>query len=82
KASIHAGLILQRRLVITGSALRARSVAFKSAIAQALKQHIWPRIASGQIRPVIHAVLPASKAAEAHALMESGQHIGKIVLAW
>lgn len=82
KASIHAGLILQRRLVITGSTLRARSAEFKTAIAQALKQHIWPRMASGEIRPVIHAVLPASKAAEAHALMESGQHIGKIVLAW
>lgn len=82
KASIHAGWILQRRLTITGSALRARSVGFKAAIAQALKHHIWPCMASGEIRPVIHAVLPASKAAEAHALMESGQHIGKIVLTW
>jgi NADPH2:quinone reductase len=82
KATLDAGLILRRRLVITGSALRARSVMFKAAMAQALKARVWPLIASGRIRPVIHAVLPAAEVAEAHALMESGQHIGKIVLAW
>jgi NADPH2:quinone reductase len=82
KAAIDAGLILRRRLVITGSALRARSVTFKATIAQALKARVWPLIATGRIRPVIHAVLPAAEVAEAHALMESGQHIGKIVLAW
>jgi NADPH2:quinone reductase len=77
---IDLSLILRKRLTITGSALRARDVAFKSAIAAALKKNIWPLIASGQIKPVINAVFPAGKAADAHTLMESSQHIGKIVL--
>jgi NADPH:quinone reductase-like Zn-dependent oxidoreductase len=57
-------------------------VAFKSAIAQSLRQHVWPLIAAGKVKPVIHATFPAARAAQAHALMESNQHIGKIVLTW
>ncbi|MEY2617378.1 MAG: hypothetical protein RL522_380, partial [Pseudomonadota bacterium] len=56
--------------------------AFKSAIAQSLRQHVWPLIAAGKVKPVIHATFPAARAAQAHALMESNQHIGKIVLTW
>ncbi|NNU34843.1 NAD(P)H-quinone oxidoreductase [Mucilaginibacter sp. S1162] len=77
---IDLSLILRKRLTITGSALRARDVGFKSEIAAALQKNIWPLIASGQIKPVINAVFPASKAADAHTLMESSNHIGKIVL--
>lgn len=82
QASLDAGLVLRKRLTLSGSTLRPRSVAFKTAIAQALKREMWPLYASGQIKPVVHAVLPAAQAAEAHALMESGQHVGKIVLTW
>jgi len=82
KASFEAGLVLRRRLTITGSTLRARPVAFKAAIAAALRAQVWPLLESRQVRPVIHAVLPAAQAADAHALMESNQHIGKIVLQW
>ena len=52
------------------------------AVAAALRERVWPLIASGRIRPVLHSVLPAADAAQAHALMESNQHVGKIVLAW
>ena len=82
KSEFNAGLVLRRRLQITGSTLRPRPVAFKSAIAQSLRQHVWPLIASGAIRPVIHSTFPAAQAAQAHALMESNQHVGKIVLTW
>ena len=82
KAEINAGDVLRRRLTITGSTLRPRPVEFKAAIAQALLSRVWPLLAAGGIKPVIHAVLPAAQAAQAHALMESGQHIGKIVLDW
>jgi NADPH2:quinone reductase len=82
EAHIDAGLVLRRRLTITGSTLRPRSVAFKAAIAHALKTTVWPWIESGQIKPVIFQVFPAHDAAEAHALMESNQHIGKLVLTW
>lgn len=82
KSAFNAGLVLRRRLTITGSTLRPRSVAFKGAIAQALRERVWPLLASGQVRPVIHSTFPAADAAKAHALMESNQHIGKIVLTW
>jgi len=82
KSEFDAGLVLRRRLTITGSTLRPRPVAFKAAIAQALRQHVWPLIESGQIQPVIHSVFAAVDAAGAHALMESNQHVGKIVLTW
>lgn len=74
--------VMRKRLIITGSMLRSREVGFKAAIAQNLGKHIWPLIASGKIKPVINAVFPVGKAAEAHQLMESGEHIGKIVLSF
>ncbi|MFM2348585.1 MAG: hypothetical protein RL654_3338, partial [Pseudomonadota bacterium] len=82
KAQFDAGLVLRRRLTVTGSTLRPRSVAFKGEIAAALRCQVWPLLVSGRIRPVIHAVLPATEAAAAHALMESNQHVGKIMLRW
>jgi NADPH2:quinone reductase len=82
KAEINAGEVLRRRLTITGSTLRPRPVAFKAAIAAALRQQVWPLLAAGRIKPVIHRVFPAAQAAQAHALMESGSHIGKIMLDW
>ncbi len=82
KAEINAGAVLRRRLTITGSTLRPRPVAFKAAIARSLRERVWPLIESGQIRPVVHQVFPAAEAAQAHALMESNQHIGKLLLSW
>ena len=82
KAEFNAGMVLRKRLVITGSTLRPRPVAFKAAIAQALKKNIWPLIERGAIKPVIYKTFPAAQAAQAHTLMESNQHIGKIVLTW
>jgi len=82
KSEFNAGLVLRRRLRITGSTLRPRPVAFKTAIANSLKAKVWPLLASGRIRPVIFRTFAAEQAAEAHTLMESNQHIGKIVLTW
>ncbi len=81
-AGFNAGLVLRRRLVITGSTLRPRPVAFKGAIARALRERVWPLLAEGRVRPVVHATFEAARAAEAHALMETNRHIGKIVLTW
>ena len=82
QSSFNAGDVLRRRITITGSTLRPRPIAFKAAIAAALRRTVWPMIEAGKIKPVIHQVFPAAQAAQAHALMESGQHIGKIVLDW
>ena len=82
KAEFNAGMVLRKRLTITGSTLRPRSLEFKSAIASVLKEKVWPLIASGAIKPVIHSTFAAAEASRAHALMESNQHIGKIVLTW
>ena len=82
EARIDAGMVLRRRLTITGSTLRPRPVAFKTAIAKALREKVWPWLASGRVKPVIHQVFPADQAARAHTLMESNQHIGKLVLTW
>lgn len=82
QSALNAGLVLRKRLTITGSTLRPRPVAFKAAIAQACLRHVWPLLESGQIKPIIHRVFAAADAAQAHALMESNQHIGKIVLTW
>lgn len=79
---IDAGLVLRRRLSITGSTLRPRPLAYKAALARELRAEVWPLLESRRIRPVVHRVLPAAEAAAAHALMESSQHVGKIVLAW
>lgn len=82
KAEINAGMVLRRRLTITGSTLRPRPVAFKGAIARSLRERVWPLLSSGAIKPVIHQVFPAEQAAAAHELMESNRHIGKLVLSW
>ena len=82
QSEFNAGLVLRRRLTLTGSTLRARPVAFKAAIAQACLKFVWPLLTSGQIKPVIHSVFKAVDAAKAHALMESNQHVGKIILTW
>jgi NADPH2:quinone reductase len=82
KSEFNAGLVLRRRLTVTGSTLRPRPVAFKAALAQACLKSVWPMLASGQIKPVIHSVFDAFEAARAHALMETNQHVGKIVLTW
>lgn len=82
KSEFNAGLVLRKRLLVTGSTLRPRPVAFKAAIAQALKASVWPLLESGAIKPVIHSTFAAADAAKAHVLMESNQHIGKIVLTW
>jgi NADPH:quinone reductase len=81
-ASMNAGLVLRKRLTITGSTLRARPVAFKADIAAKLREHVWPKLASGAIKPVLFKTFDAGEAAQAHALMESNAHIGKIVLTW
>jgi len=80
KVEIDLLAITQRRLTITGSTLRSRNVAEKGAIARAVHKEVWPLIESGQVTPVIHATFPLAQAAEAHRLMESGSHIGKIIL--
>ena len=80
KAEINLVRLLRQRLTVTGSTLRARTVQEKAAIANALERAVWPLIEAGKIRPVIYATFPLTQAAEAHRLMESGSHIGKIVL--
>ena len=82
QSTVDAGLVLRRRLTISGSTLRPRPVAFKAAIAAALRKTAWPWLESGKVKPVIHQVFPAVDAARAHELMESNRHIGKLVLAW
>jgi len=82
KAEFNAGMVLRRRLTITGSTLRPRSLEFKTAIAAALKEKVWPLISSEAIKPVIHSTFAAADASRAHILMESNRHIGKIVLTW
>jgi NADPH2:quinone reductase len=80
KAEINLVRVLRQRLTITGSTLRSRTVEEKGAIAGAVEKAVWPLVEAGQIRPVVYATLPLRQAAEAHRLMESGSHIGKIVL--
>jgi len=74
--------VMRKRLVITGSTLRSRDAAFKTGIAHNLEKTIWPLLASGKIKAVINKVFPAEKAADAHRLMESSQHIGKLILSF
>ena len=80
KAEVDLLAIMQKRLVITGSLLRPRPLAEKARIAQALEEEVWPLLREGRVRPVIHARFPLSEAAEAHRLMESSRHVGKLVL--
>lgn len=80
KAEVNFGPVMLKRLTITGSTLRGRDSAFKADVADKLRKHVWPLLASGQVRVLIHETFPLSRAAAAHALMESSTHIGKIVL--
>ncbi|MCB2377150.1 NAD(P)H-quinone oxidoreductase [Hymenobacter sp. BT635] len=80
KAEFNALEIMRRRLSITGSTLRPRSAEFKAALAAEVEQHVWPLLAAGKFRPVIYRTFPLAEAAAAHQLMESSEHIGKIVL--
>jgi NADPH2:quinone reductase len=80
KAELDMSDILYRRLTITGSTLRPRSVEYKTEVAQALRSKVWPLVESGAIKPVIHATFPLADARRAHELMESSTHVGKIIL--
>jgi len=80
KGTLDLGQLLRRRLTVTGSTLRPRSVAFKAAIAKQLQQRVWPMFEAGKVKPVIYEVFPLDHAASAHALMEGGAHVGKIML--
>lgn len=82
KSAFDSGLVLRKRLQITGSTLRARPVAYKGRLRDALRERVWPLIEAGRVKPVIHEVFDATQAAQAHALMESSTHVGKIVLTW
>jgi NADPH2:quinone reductase len=73
-------MILTKRLTLTGSTLRSRTIAQKAEVAAAVHKNIWPLLASGRVRPIIYADFPLAQASEAHRLMESSNHIGKIVL--
>jgi len=81
-ATLEMHKLMRRRLTVTGSTLRPRPVGFKAAIARRLHEAVWPLIESGKVRPVVHEVFPAAEAAKAHALMEAGEHIGKLMLRW
>lgn len=80
KTELDISAVMGKRLTLTGSTLRPRTVAFKGAIAKSLREKIWPLIEAGKIKPVIYKTFPLAEAREAHRLMETSQHIGKIVL--
>jgi NADPH2:quinone reductase len=82
KATLDVAAVLRKRLAIIGSTLRPRPIAYKTVIARELREQVWPLIEAGKVKPVIHTVFPAAQAAQAHALMESSVHVGKIVLDW
>lgn len=81
-SQIDSGLLLRKRIALTGSTLRPRSIAYKTRLAEALRERAWPLIEQGTVKPVIHQVFDAEQASQAHALMESSTHVGKIVLRW
>ncbi|MGZ8307927.1 MAG: zinc-binding dehydrogenase, partial [Allosphingosinicella sp.] len=72
--------VMRKRLTLTGSTLRARPAGFKAALAEEIRREVWPHLEAGRIRPVIHSTFPLTDAAGAHRLMDSGEHVGKIVL--
>jgi NADPH2:quinone reductase len=80
RAEIMMNKIMVKRLTLTGSTLRPRTVAQKAAVAEGVRKNIWPLLAARRVRPIIHATFPLAQAAEAHRLMESSSHIGKIML--
>jgi putative PIG3 family NAD(P)H quinone oxidoreductase len=81
KAELDLGVVMAKRLTLTGTGLRARPREQKAAIVQAVREHLWPAIEDGRVRPVVDRVLPMSEAAEAHRLLEASGHVGKILLA-
>ncbi|QYJ22752.1 NAD(P)H-quinone oxidoreductase [Achromobacter sp. ES-001] len=80
RADVDTSQVMRRRLTITGSTLRPRPVAFKGAIARALREQAWPLLEKGAIKPIVHATFPLAEASKAHAMMEGGENIGKIIL--
>ncbi|GGZ67731.1 NAD(P)H-quinone oxidoreductase [Streptomyces subrutilus] len=80
KAELNLGALLAKRAAITATSLRARPLEEKAAIIAAVREHVWPLVSAGRVRPVVHATLPMSRAAEAHRLLESSSHVGKILL--
>ncbi|MET9958049.1 NAD(P)H-quinone oxidoreductase [Streptomyces sp. NPDC006326] len=80
KAELNLGALLSKRAAITATSLRARPLEEKAAIVAAVREHVWPLLSAGVVRPVVHAVLPMREAAEAHRIMEAGTHVGKILL--
>ncbi|MYN13441.1 zinc-binding dehydrogenase [Pusillimonas sp. TS35] len=80
KATIDLNHVMRRRLTVTGSTLRPRPVAFKGLIAQALQTKVWPLLEAGRIKPIVHATFPLAQASDAHAMMDAGEQIGKIIL--
>jgi NADPH:quinone reductase-like Zn-dependent oxidoreductase len=80
KAELSIWQVMAKRLTLTGSTLRARPAAFKAALAGELLREVWPHLDAGAIRPVIDSTFPLARAAEAHRRMDSGSHVGKIVL--
>ena len=79
-AEINVAAVMMKRLTLTGSTLRARSVAFKTLVAEELQRVVWPHVTAGALKPVIDMTFPLAEAAAAHARMEAGDHVGKIVL--
>jgi NADPH2:quinone reductase len=80
RAEINLNTVMSKRLTLTGSTLRVRTVAQKAAVADAVRRNVWPLLSAGRVRPIIHATFPLAEASEAHRLMETSTHIGKIVL--
>jgi NADPH2:quinone reductase len=80
KGTVDFSQLMRRRMTVTGSTLRPRSVEFKGKIAASLKQHVWPLLEAKKIKPIVHATFPLAQACDAHAMMEAGEQIGKIVL--
>ena len=80
RAEVDFGQVMRKRVTLTGSTLRPRTVAQKAVIAEGLRRQVWPLLAAGKVRPIVHATFPLAEAAAAHRLMESSAHVGKIVL--
>ena len=80
KATINSNMLMRRRLTVTGSTLRPRTPEFKTEIAHALEANVWPLFGSGQLKPVVYATFPFADVQKAHAMMDAGEQIGKIVL--
>ena len=80
KAEINMGIVMRNRYTLTGSTLRPRSNKFKTLLAQEIAANVWPLVKAGELRPVMDRIFPLANAAAAHARMEAGEHVGKIVL--